>query len=99
MPVLTPFISPPLPARTTIESIEAPLHPALKNKSLSFFFSFIFIINQIFGPGVLAIPIVFQQSGLFPTIIFLSLFCFVGCLSATVLCQAIALIPGNKYYD
>jgi hypothetical protein len=30
-------------------------------KTLGNFFSFLFIVNQIYGPGVLAIPIVFQQ--------------------------------------
>lgn len=30
-------------------------------KTLGNFYSFVFIINQIYGPGVLAIPIVFQQ--------------------------------------
>lgn len=30
-------------------------------KSLNSFYSFVFIINQIYGPGVLAIPVVFQE--------------------------------------
>lgn len=30
-------------------------------KSLNSFYSIVFIINQIYGPGVLAIPIVFQE--------------------------------------
>ncbi len=34
---------------------------AIGTKSLNTFYSILFIINQIYGPGVLAIPIVFQQ--------------------------------------
>jgi len=31
------------------------------SKTIGTFSSYVFIINQIFGPGVLALPIVFQQ--------------------------------------
>lgn len=34
---------------------------SLGSKDISTFLSIIYIINQIYGPGVLAIPIVFQQ--------------------------------------
>ena len=99
MPILTSLASSPLPAQPVTTPSSIPLHPSLAAKSLNFGYSFIFIINQIYGPGVLAIPIVFQQSGLILTALFLVAFCVISSLSSTLLCQAIALIPGNARYD
>ena len=99
MPILTSLTTSPLPAHPVTTPSSLPLHPSLAAKSLNFGYSFIFIINQIYGPGVLAIPIVFQQSGLVLTALFLVVFCVVSSLSSTLLCQSIALIPGNARYD
>ena len=99
MPILTSLPNSPLSAQPVTTPTSIPLHPALPAKSLNFTYSFIFIINQIYGPGVLAIPIVFQQSGLILTILFLTLFCIISSLASTLLCQSIALIPGNARYD
>lgn len=68
-------------------------------KSLNTFYSIVFIINQIYGPGVLAIPAVFQQAGFFLTTIVLAIFALVSCFSASLLCEALSLIPGNKRFD
>ena len=99
MPVLTPLETPPLPSHLSLSPDSLPLHPSLPSKSLSFFFSFVFIINQIWGPGVLAIPIVFQQSGVVLTLATMVVFMVVSALSSTLLSQAIALIPGNCHYE
>lgn len=72
---------------------------SLGEKDLGSLLSFIFIINQIYGPGVLAIPIVFQQSGWLLTMITVFLFMIISCLSSTCLCQAIAAIPNNSRFQ
>eukprot|EP01113_Clastostelium_recurvatum_P042896 TRINITY_DN7000_c0_g1_i1.p1 TRINITY_DN7000_c0_g1~~TRINITY_DN7000_c0_g1_i1.p1 ORF type:complete len:499 (-),score=171.10 TRINITY_DN7000_c0_g1_i1:74-1570(-) len=69
------------------------------NKSLNTFYSLVFIINQIYGPGVLSIPIVFQQAGWLPTTLVLAAFTFISSFSATLLAESLSLIPGNKNYD
>ena len=61
MPILTPLDAPPLPSHLDRPPSTLPLHPSLPSKSLSFFYSFVFIINQIYGPGVLALPILSTQ--------------------------------------
>ena len=99
MPILTSLTASPLPAQPVTTPSSIPLHPQLAAKSLNFQYSFIFIINQIYGPGVLAIPILFQQSGLVLSGVFLVAFCVISSLSSTLLSQAIALIPGNARYD
>jgi len=69
------------------------------NKTLGSFYSFVFIINQIYGPGVLAIPIVFQQGGWFLTTVVLTVFLLTSAFSSTLLCEALSLIPGNKHFE
>lgn len=71
---------------------------SLGTKSIGGFLSFVFIINQIYGPGVLAIPIVFDQSGLIPTIFMVTWFLLISSLASTCLAQAIACIPDNREF-
>eukprot|EP01102_Stenamoeba_stenopodia_P021176 TRINITY_DN845_c0_g1_i4.p1 TRINITY_DN845_c0_g1~~TRINITY_DN845_c0_g1_i4.p1 ORF type:complete len:552 (+),score=101.86 TRINITY_DN845_c0_g1_i4:287-1942(+) len=72
---------------------------SLGDKKIGNWGSFYFIINQIYGPGVLAIPIVFQQSGILVTTIMLTFFLVISCLAATMLCEAIARIPDNENFE
>ncbi|KAF2077551.1 hypothetical protein CYY_001169 [Polysphondylium violaceum] len=71
----------------------------LGEKSITQWASFIFIVNQIYGPGVLSIPVVFQQSGWFMTTLSLTFFLIVSCFASTLLCESLSMIPGNKYFD
>ncbi|KYQ88837.1 hypothetical protein DLAC_10639 [Tieghemostelium lacteum] len=71
----------------------------LGEKTISQWASFIFIVNQIYGPGVLSISIGFQQSGWVLTMVSLTLFLIVSCLASTLLCEAVSLIPGNRQFD
>lgn len=80
-------------------NIAAEKGDTLGTKSLNTFYSIVFIINQIYGPGVLAIPIVFQQGGWLLTSIVLGLFLILSCFSSTLLCEALSLIPGNRHFD
>jgi hypothetical protein len=59
----------------------------------------VFIVNQIYGPGVLAIPIVYQQAGVFPTLLALLFFFVVSSFASTMLCDAMAMIPGTMRVD
>lgn len=54
--VVTPTPIEPIPQKKSEEE-----KGAVGNKTIGKYGSFVYIINQIFGPGVLAIPIVFQQ--------------------------------------
>ena len=48
---------------------------------------------------MLAIPIVFQQSGVLLTLLTMAAFMVISGLSSSLLAQAIALIPGNCHYE
>jgi amino acid permease len=60
--------------------------------------SIFYLVNQIFGPGGLAMPIVMKQAGWAPSLTMLLFFSFTACLAATMLCAAMRLIPGNDRY-
>ncbi|EGG16957.1 hypothetical protein DFA_07938 [Cavenderia fasciculata] len=72
---------------------------SLGEKSITQLASFIFIVNQIYGPGVLSIPVVFQQAGWLMTLLSLTFFLLVSCLASTLLCESLALIPGNRTFE
>jgi hypothetical protein len=66
---------------------------------IAFRLSICFIVNQIYGPGVLAIPLVYQQSGYVLTLIALTFFFIMSCLSSTMLIQVMSMIPGNDKFQ
>ena len=70
------------------------------HKTIGFFGGFALLVNNMTGPGMTAIPPIFQQAGwLVPSLCFLVV-ALVATLSSTMLCQAMASIPGNdKFQD
>eukprot|EP01116_Phalansterium_solitarium_P002004 TRINITY_DN11864_c0_g1_i1.p1 TRINITY_DN11864_c0_g1~~TRINITY_DN11864_c0_g1_i1.p1 ORF type:complete len:512 (+),score=139.81 TRINITY_DN11864_c0_g1_i1:206-1741(+) len=72
---------------------------SLGEKEIGSWLSIIFIVNQIYGPGVLSIPIVFQQAGWVVVVLALTFFLVVSALASTLVCDAITMIPGNKNYE
>ncbi|KAM9956907.1 hypothetical protein ACTFIR_003642 [Dictyostelium discoideum] len=72
---------------------------SLGEKTIGQWASFIFIVNQIYGPGVLSIPKVFQQSGWILTTFSLTFFLIMSCLASTLLCESLSMIPGNRFFD
>ncbi len=82
-----------------IEEIKEERGKSLGVKSVGTWLSFFFIINQIYGPGVLAIPLVNVQSGIVPVLLSVTFFLVVSCLAATCLAQAMASIPDNRQYQ
>eukprot|EP01133_Synstelium_polycarpum_P010702 gene10702-12447_t len=72
---------------------------SLGEKAITQIGSFIFIVNQIYGPGVLSIPVVFQQAGWVMTLVSLTFFLFISAMASTLLCESLALIPGNRTFE
>ena len=66
------------------------------SQTIGRFGSLCYLVNQIFGPGVLAIPAVFVDSGLIPSALMNLVVFFWSCASASMLLRAISLIPGNS---
>ncbi|KAL6044765.1 hypothetical protein QOT17_023147 [Balamuthia mandrillaris] len=72
---------------------------SLGTKTIGVLSSYVFIINQIYGPGVLAIPIVFQQAGLLVSLATMALFTVLSSLASCMLCEGIARLPGNDRFQ
>lgn len=68
---------------------------ALGGKTIGSFGSFCLITNNITGPGMLHIAAVFQKSGLIVTCLAFALVCLGSAGAASLLCDAMARMPGN----
>lgn len=59
------------------------------------FGSYVYLVNQIFGPGILAVPLVFVQSGFLVASLVNMLVCFAACFAANRLIDAVSMMPDN----
>jgi amino acid permease len=67
-------------------------------KDISFFGGISLLVNNLTGPALVTIPIIYQQAGWFtPTIVMLFIM-IVSSLSASMLCEAITKISGNESF-
>eukprot|EP00930_Biecheleria_cincta_P095266 TRINITY_DN87248_c0_g1_i1.p1 TRINITY_DN87248_c0_g1~~TRINITY_DN87248_c0_g1_i1.p1 ORF type:complete len:462 (-),score=36.83 TRINITY_DN87248_c0_g1_i1:2-1387(-) len=60
------------------------------------FGSFVYLVNQIFGPGILAVPLVFVKSGFLVCSFVNILVCFTACFAANRLIDAVSMMPDNE---
>jgi amino acid permease len=70
-----------------------------EEKNIGTLDSFVYVLIQSYGYGVLAIPIVYQQVGLVPTTLFLVYFTLISTICPLLVAEAMALIPGNDKYQ
>jgi amino acid permease len=68
----------------------------LGGKTIGVFGSFCLMVNNVSGPGMLALPIVFQQAGWLFSSLMLIFMCIMSSLAGTFLCDTIARVPGNS---
>ncbi|RHZ72484.1 hypothetical protein Glove_242g37 [Diversispora epigaea] len=70
-----------------------------KPNSISFFGSVALLVSSMTGPGLVTIPLLFQQAGWFiPIIIFVIALLLSGSASL-FLCEALSTIPGNNRFQ
>ena len=73
--------------------------PAFGEKSITKYGSFILILNNAMGPGLVVLPLVVAESGWFvPTVLFV-IINIMTAFSCTMLCDAIQRIPGNRNFN
>jgi hypothetical protein len=78
------------------------LHATIKDqpsKTIGKFGSFVLLVNNLTGPGMLGFPNLFQKAGILPVLggIFFVFIC--ASLCGTLLADSIASIPNNSRYD
>jgi amino acid permease len=71
----------------------------LGGKTISSFGSFALLFNNITGPGMVSLPLMYQASGwLLPSLWILIVF-IISSFSSTLLCKAITRVPGNEHFE
>eukprot|EP01117_Protostelium_nocturnum_P013077 TRINITY_DN4853_c0_g1_i1.p1 TRINITY_DN4853_c0_g1~~TRINITY_DN4853_c0_g1_i1.p1 ORF type:complete len:521 (-),score=123.74 TRINITY_DN4853_c0_g1_i1:49-1611(-) len=86
------------------EPAENPANPADNQaigggKDISFFGGITLLTNSITGPGLITIPLLFQQSGWVSLIVCIIAVAFISCLAAVMLCSAMEKVPGNERFQ
>lgn len=72
---------------------------AFGGKSISFMGSIVLLVNNIMGPAMVTIPLVYHLGGFLSTTVILLLTFIVSSFSATMLCEAMQRIPGNHDFQ
>ena len=87
------------PLKTTAGGALSPGGVAnLGAKTIGYFGSIALTVNNISGPGMLEFPAVFQSAGWVPSLVCLVLVCPISSICATLLCDAMARMPGNEAF-
>jgi amino acid permease len=85
-----------------LNSSSSKLHSRTKSapkKDIGTLDSFVYILIQMYGYGVLALPVIYQQVGLVVATLALILFTFFFGLAPLLVAEATALIPGNDKFQ
>jgi hypothetical protein len=68
-------------------------------KNISFFGGFCLNLNNITGPAMVSIPVIYQQAGWLPTTLGMVIVMIIAAFSSTMMCKAMALVPGNERFQ
>jgi len=68
-------------------------------KSISYVGSFALIVNNCLGPGMVALPHLFQRAGVIPVILSIIFFSITSTLGSSLLAETISKLPGNRKFD
>ncbi|PRP75746.1 hypothetical protein PROFUN_09170 [Planoprotostelium fungivorum] len=67
-------------------------------KNIGFYGGVMLMVNSITGPGLLIVPLLFQQAGYVTPLLTMFLIGGVSWLSAVMLCAAMERVPGNQQF-
>lgn len=68
-------------------------------KSIGALQSFILITNNIAGPGLMGLPLLYQQAGILPVTASIILICICSSFTGTLLSETISTIPKNANFS
>ncbi|ELR19214.1 uncharacterized protein ACA1_263840 [Acanthamoeba castellanii str. Neff] len=69
------------------------------DKNISFLGGFCLNLNNITGPAMVSIPVIYQQAGWLPTTLGMVIVMIIAAFSSTMMCKAMALVPGNERFQ
>ncbi|PRP80111.1 hypothetical protein PROFUN_12265 [Planoprotostelium fungivorum] len=67
-------------------------------KDIGFFGGITLLTNSITGPGLVTIPLLFQQAGWVSPLLCMIIIAGISCLAAIMLCSAMEKVPGNERF-
>eukprot|EP01087_Luapelamoeba_hula_P014537 TRINITY_DN4273_c0_g1_i2.p2 TRINITY_DN4273_c0_g1~~TRINITY_DN4273_c0_g1_i2.p2 ORF type:complete len:240 (+),score=37.56 TRINITY_DN4273_c0_g1_i2:115-834(+) len=88
--------------RELIENVQKNASPGADGfgeKRITFFGGVSLLLNNITGPGMVQLPQIFQQAGWVTPSLALVYITVVSSFAATMMCKAMALIPGNSSFQ
>ena len=68
-------------------------------KTIGTFGAVVLVANNVVGPGMLELPLLFQQAGWLPTTISCFVVAMLSATAACFFCDAFALLPGNEKFQ
>ena len=68
-------------------------------KTIGPFESFVLITNNIAGPGLMGLPLLYQQAGIIPVSASIILICICSSFTGTLLSETIARVPKNSNFN
>ncbi|GAW82817.1 amino acid transporter [Plasmodium gonderi] len=69
------------------------------NKTIGNRYSYVYLINQIFGSGIVSIPYMFKSSGWLPCLITNILICLLTIFNTLLFLRAMTMIPNNIHFN
>ncbi|SBS87055.1 amino acid transporter, putative [Plasmodium ovale curtisi] len=69
------------------------------NKTIGHKSSYIYLINQIFGSGIVSIPYVFKRSGWFPCLVTNICICILTIFNTLLFLRSMTMIPNNIHFN
>lgn len=93
------FFGTPAARQRVIEHHKRKAKSFYGSRTIGEFGSFVYLVNQIFGASLVAIPYVFKASGYIPCLFSNSFTCIVGAFAALMLMRAMTMIKGNYAFQ
>ncbi len=61
--------------------------------------SFALLTNNITGPGLVVLPVIYGQCGWLPTTLLIFMCMLIAGFTSMLACESMAMIPGNRFFQ
>ncbi|SCN58946.1 amino acid transporter, putative [Plasmodium chabaudi chabaudi] len=82
-----------------IENIRLKQSKYFGDKTIGKKYSYIYLINQIFGSGIVSIPYIFKHSGWLPCLVINIIICLLTIFNTLLLLRSMTMIPNNIHFN
>ncbi|EAA18325.1 hypothetical protein [Plasmodium yoelii yoelii] len=82
-----------------IENIKLKQSKYFGDKTIGKKYSYIYLINQIFGSGIVSIPYIFKHSGWLPCLVINIIICLLTIFNTLLFLRSMTMIPNNIHFN